>query len=200
MKLLGRAHGTLVHGRRIRRLSQRLAELIPPNAEVLDVGCGDGKLAALIQQLRPDVKMQGIDVLVRDKTEVPIKRFDGVTIPFPDKSVDVTMFVDVLHHTEDPNVLLQEASRVAKKFIVIKDHTDDGFLSNVTLRFMDWVGNKPHGVVLPYNYWRERQWKQAFEELKFEIVAWHKDLKLYPYGADLFFGRGLHVITKLKVN
>jgi len=200
MKLLGRAHGTLVHGRRIRRLSQRLAELIPPNAEVLDVGCGDGKLAALIQQLRPDVKMQGIDVLVRDKTEVPIKRFDGVTIPFPDKSVDVTMFVDVLHHTEDPNVLLHEASRVAKKFIVIKDHTDDGFLSNVTLRFMDWVGNKPHGVVLPYNYWRERQWRQAFEELKFEIVAWHKDLKLYPYGADLFFGRGLHVITKLKVN
>jgi len=200
MKLLGRAHGTLVHGRRIRRLSQRLAELIPPNAEVLDVGCGDGKLAALIQQLRPDVKMQGIDVLVRDKTEVPIKRFDGVTIPFPDKSVDVAMFVDVLHHTEDPNVLLQEASRVAKKFIVIKDHTDDGFLSNVTLRFMDWVGNKPHGVVLPYNYWRERQWRQAFEELKFEIVAWHKDLKLYPYGADLFFGRGLHVITKLKVN
>jgi len=200
MKLLGRAHGTLVHSRRIRRLSQQLAELIPPNAEVLDVGCGDGKLAALIQQLRPDVKMQGIDVLVRDKTEVPIKRFDGVTIPFPDKSVDVTMFVDVLHHTEDPNVLLQEASRVAKKFIVIKDHTDDGFLSNVTLRFMDWVGNKPHGVVLPYNYWRERQWRQAFEELKFEIVAWHKDLKLYPYGADLFFGRGLHVITKLKVN
>ena len=158
MKLLGRAHGTLIHSRRIRRLSQQLAELIPPNAEVLDVGCGDGKLAALIQQLRPDVKMQGIDVLVRDKTEVPIKRFDGVTIPFPDKSVDVTMFVDVLHHTEDPNVLLQEASRVAKKFIVIKDHTDDGFLSNVTLRFMDWVGNKPHGVVLPYNYWRERQW------------------------------------------
>jgi len=200
MKLLGRAHGTLIHSRRIRRLSQQLAELIPPNAEVLDVGCGDGKLAALIQQLRPDVKMQGIDVLVRDKTEVPIKRFDGVTIPFPDKSVDVTMFVDVLHHTEDPNVLLQEASRVAKKFIVIKDHTDDGFLSNVTLRFMDWVGNKPHGVVLPYNYWRERQWRQAFEELKFEIVAWHKDLKLYPYGADLFFGRGLHVITKLKVN
>jgi len=200
MKLLGRAHGTLVHSRRIRRLSQQLAELIPPNAEVLDVGCGDGKLAALIQQLRPDVKMQGIDVLVRDKTEVPIKRFDGVTIPFPDKSVDVTMFVDVLHHTEDPNVLLHEASRVAKKFIVIKDHTDDGFLSNVTLRFMDWVGNKPHGVVLPYNYWRERQWRQAFEELKFEIVAWHKDLKLYPYGADLFFGRGLHVITKLKVN
>jgi SAM-dependent methyltransferase len=200
MKLLGRAHGTLVHSRRIRRLSQQLAELIPQNADVLDVGCGDGKLAALIQQLRPDVKMQGIDVLVRDKTEVPIKRFDGVTIPFPDKSVDVTMFVDVLHHTEDPNVLLQEASRVAKKFIVIKDHTDDGFLSNVTLRFMDWVGNKPHGVVLPYNYWRERQWRQAFEELKFEIVAWHKDLKLYPHGADLFFGRGLHVITKLKVN
>jgi SAM-dependent methyltransferase len=200
MRLWGRAHGTLVHSRRVQRLSRQLSELIPRDAQVLDVGCGDGKLAALIQQLRPDVKMQGIDVLVRDETEIPIREFDGTTIPFPNKSFDVAMFVDVLHHTNDPNVLLQEASRVARSFIVIKDHTDEGFLSNLTLRFMDWVGNKPHGVVLPYNYWRERQWKQAFSELRFEVVAWKKDLGMYPYLADLFFGRGLHVITKLKVN
>jgi SAM-dependent methyltransferase len=199
MKFLGRAHGKLVHSRRVERLSRYLSELMPENAVVLDIGCGDGKLAALIQTLRPDVKMKGIDVMVREQTEIPITKFDGTTIPFPDKSVDVAMFVDVLHHTDDPLVLLKEASRVAKDFIVIKDHTDEGFLSNATLRFMDWVGNKPHGVVLPYNYWREGQWKQAFEELRFEIVNWQKDLGLYPSPADLFFGRGLHMITKLRV-
>ena len=199
MNLLGRAHGKLVHSRRIRRLCHELSVLIPKDAEVLDVGCGDGKLAALIREIRPDVKMQGIDVLVRKQTEIPVKEFDGTRIPFPDKSIDVIMFVDVLHHTDDPRVLLEEASRVARSFVVIKDHTDDGFLSNATLRFMDWVGNKPHGVVLPYNYWRERQWRQAFNDLKLEILAWKSDLGLYPFAADLLFGRGLHMIAKLKV-
>jgi len=199
MKLLGRAHGMMVHGRRILRLSQQLSDLLPENADVLDVGCGDGKLAALIQSCRPDVKIQGIDVLVRDKTEIPVTKYDGTTIPFPDKSFDVMMFVDVLHHTDDPHALLEEASRVAKSFIVIKDHTNEGFLSAKTLRFMDWVGNKPHGVVLPYNYWREHQWKEAFNDLQFEVLAWKKDLCLYPYLADLFFGRDLHLITKLKI-
>jgi SAM-dependent methyltransferase len=199
MNLWGRTHGKLVHSRRIQRLCEELAELIPANAEVLDIGCGDGKLAALIQGKRPDVKMQGIDVLVRDETEIPISKFDGTTIPFPDRSFDVAMFVDVLHHTDDPMILLKEAARVAKSFIVIKDHTDDGILSNATLRFMDWVGNKPHGVVLPYNYWRERQWREAFNKLRFEIMDWKKDLGLYPVIADQLFGRGLHMIARLKV-
>jgi SAM-dependent methyltransferase len=199
MNRLGRAHGKLVHGRRISRLAQHLSRLLPENLCVLDVGCGDGSLAALIQAMRPDLELEGIDVMVRKETAIPVKEFNGTAIPLPDRSVDAVMFVDVLHHTDDPIVLLKEASRVAKSFILIKDHTDDGFLSNATLRFMDWVGNKPHGVVLPYNYWRESQWKQAFHDLHLDVVDWLNDLALYPYAADLLFGRGLHMITKLRV-
>jgi SAM-dependent methyltransferase len=181
------------------RLSQHLCELIPQGATVLDVGCGDGKIAALIRELRPDVEIQGIDVLVRENTAVPITEFDGSRIPFPDKTFDVVMFVDVLHHTDDPVVLLREAARAAKRFILIKDHTSEGFLAGATLRFMDCIGNKPHGIVLPYNYWRESQWKQSFRDLQFEVLDWKGDLKLYPYFADLIFGRNLHMVTKLKV-
>ena len=68
----------------------------------------------------------------------------------PDASFDVVMFVDVLHHTDDPLLLLQEAQRVGK-IILVKDHFRKGFLAGPTLRFMDWVGNAHHGVVLPYN-------------------------------------------------
>jgi 2-polyprenyl-3-methyl-5-hydroxy-6-metoxy-1,4-benzoquinol methylase len=35
-------------------------------------------------------------------------------------SFDVVMFVDVLHHTKDPMVLLREARRVARRAIVVK--------------------------------------------------------------------------------
>ena len=164
---VGALHEKLVFGRRVKVLGRHLAALIPPRAKVLDVGCGDGTLDQLILQQLPGVSIEGIDVLVRPATKIPVRPFDGAHIPYPDASFDVVMFVDVLHHTDDPLLLLQEARRVGK-IILIKDHTRKGFLAGPTLRFMDWVGNAPHGVVLPYNYWSERQWDDAFETAGFE--------------------------------
>ena len=48
------------------QLAQHLADLLPRNASVLDVGTGDGSLAQRIGQLRPDVTLRGIDLLVSD--------------------------------------------------------------------------------------------------------------------------------------
>jgi hypothetical protein len=47
----------------------------------------------------------------------------------------------VLHHANDPTVLLKEAKRGARSTIAVKDHTMDGTLAYQTLRFIDWVGN-----------------------------------------------------------
>ncbi len=108
-------------------------------------------------------------------------------------------FIDVLHHTDDPTILLREAKRVARKFVVLKDHTMDGPLAYLTLRFMDWVGNAHHGVVLPYNYWPERRWKEAFRELEMPIVQWQGRLNLYAVPASLVFERHLHFTAALTV-
>src|SRR5262245_50756455 len=56
MSLLGRMHDGYVHNRRVDVLSDHLAELIPPHARVLDVGCGDGLLARRIMQKRSDIE------------------------------------------------------------------------------------------------------------------------------------------------
>ena len=113
MNLLERIHEGYVFGRRVRALARHCAAVIPENARVLDVGCGDGLLARLILQQRPDITLTGIDVLVRDRTHIPVTPFDGQVIPFPDDSFDVVVFIDVLHHTDDPMVLLRQAARVA---------------------------------------------------------------------------------------
>jgi SAM-dependent methyltransferase len=197
MSLLGNVHGKVVHNRRVLKLSSHLSKVLPPEAKVLDVGCGDGLIASLIQEARPDVSIEGIDVLVRPHTHVPVTKYDGVTIPFADKSFDVVMFVDVLHHTDDPLVVLREAARVASHSIVLKDHTDDGLLSNETLRFMDWVGNKPHGVRLPYNYWTSNQWNEAIKTLNLKNEVWEKNLDIYPKTVDWLFGRSLHFVARL---
>lgn len=197
MSVIASLHQDLVFNRRVRILSQAMAELLPRGATVLDVGCGNGLIALLIGELRPDVTITGIDVLVRPETHIPVEAFDGSRIPRADRSVDMVMFVDVLHHTEDPEVLLHEAKRVARQGLVLKDHTRDGFLAGPTLRFMDWVGNAHHGVELPYNYWPERRWRESIEQLGLITIHWQGRLGLYPWPASWLFDRSLHFIARL---
>jgi len=197
MSIVGTVHANLVFGRRVRILADQLASLLPKNATVLDVGCGDGTLDSLILRSRPDLVINGIDVLVRPHTLIPVVPFDGNTIPYSNQAFDVVMFVDVLHHTDDPTVLLREAKRVARQAIVLKDHTKDGVLAGPTLRFMDWVGNRHHGVVLPYNYWTHDQWERALIDLGLSISAWNANVGLYPWPASHVFDRALHFVAKL---
>jgi SAM-dependent methyltransferase len=197
MTLIGKAHSGLVFGRRVRVLTEHLCRALPQGARVLDVGCGDGTLDALVLEARPDVSILGIDVLVRPDTRIPVAQFDGSLIPYDDRSFDAVLFVDVLHHTHDPVALMREAVRVSRHCLVIKDHARDGFLAGPTLRFMDWVGNAHHGVVLPYNYWSDAQWREAFERLDLAVEQWVPDVGLYPWPASLIFDRGLHFVARL---
>jgi SAM-dependent methyltransferase len=176
--MIGRIHEGVVFGRRVRVLADRLAPLFPPRATVLDIGCGDGTLAASLVQRRNDVRINGVDVLVRPQAKIDVQLFDGAKLPLTDQSVDVALFVDVLHHTDDPAVLLREARRVARRAVILKDHLLQGFGARTTLSLMDWFGNAHHGVRLPYNYWTRLQWRTAFRSSELEVTRWNESLEL----------------------
>jgi ubiquinone/menaquinone biosynthesis C-methylase UbiE len=111
---VGALHGRLVHSPRVRMLVAHFSDLIPPRHSVLDVGCGDGLIDEMIAAKRPDLQISGVDVHVRAGARVPVTPFDGRRLPFADRSWDTVMFCDVLHHTDDPILLLREAARVAR--------------------------------------------------------------------------------------
>jgi SAM-dependent methyltransferase len=195
MSVLGQVHETYIYGRRIRRLSELLGELIPPGCSLLDVGCGDGKLARALLNKRPDLRIEGVDVLLRERTWVPVRAFDGTNLPHPESSVDGVMLIDVLHHTQEPLALLREALRVSRRWLIVKDHVRKGSAAALRLRFMDYVGNARHGVALPYNYLSPGEWKNLRQVLDLKVVAEVKDLGLYPQPFDYVFGAGLHFVA-----
>jgi SAM-dependent methyltransferase len=198
MSFIGKIHDGIVLNRRVEALARHIAELLPPNAGVLDIGCGDGMIDSLIMKLRGDVFISGIDVFVRDNVNICVTAFDGNLIPYETGSFDAVMLIDVLHHTQNPANLLKEAGRVSRDVIVLKDHIKEGVLAGATLRFMDWIGNAHHGVVLSYNYSTQRQWVETFAALNLTIQKYETRLGLYPWPMNLLFERSLHFIAKLS--
>jgi SAM-dependent methyltransferase len=203
LSLLKRAHERTVFGRRVHVLAELLAAKISSGASVLDIGCGDGTIASLVVRRNPTVSIRGIEFAPRPNCRIECAPFDGATIPYPSASFDVCMFVDVLHHA--PNSLgiarlLAEACRVSRRFVLIKDHLSENRVDYKTLQFMDWVGNRPHGIVLPYNYQSRAQWNQYFSLAGLNVRDWNDRIPLYPFPFRALFGRRLHFIALLEKN
>jgi SAM-dependent methyltransferase len=201
LSLLKRVHGRAVFSRRVRVFAESLADKIRPGALVLDIGCGDGTIASLITRQNPAVSIRGIEFSPRPTCLIECAVFDGATIPHPSASFDVCMFVDVLHHAPDAQGiarLLSEACRVSRRFVLIKDHLSESRFDFRTLQFMDWVGNRPHGVVLPYNYQSRDQWNRYFSQAGLTVRDWNDQIPIYPFPFSALFGRRLHFIALLE--
>ena len=195
---VGYLHDRGILHRRVTALASAIAPLLPESARVLDVGCGDGLLDQALLEVRPDLRIEGVDVLVRPHTPIRVREFDGSHLPFAAGEFDVAMAIDVFHHAVDAKALMQEMKRVARGSLVIKDHLLHGLPSELILRAMDWVGNSRHGVRLPFSYWSEAEWRSAWDQCGIRPVSILRHLHLYPFPLSLIFETDLHFIAMLE--
>lgn len=195
-------HRSAISGRRVNVLGNHLIQLLPENILLkgLDVGCGSGELSKYVQDRCPETKIYGVDILAREDAVIEVKNFDGIRLPFADQSYDFVMLIDVLHHTDYPQKLMQECVRVTRKFILIKDHNCESWLDRVCLRFMDWVGNRSYNVYLPYNYLSKSDWKKLYQASGIVCEANLSELHLYPKPFSFLFDRNLHFIARLAIS
>lgn len=133
-----------------------------PGSTVLDIGCGIGYMLNVLDE-EMDCTGFGCDV-VQPPIDIPrFTRFDGWRLPFADNSFDVTLLVFVLHHADDPGVLLREASRVARRAVMVVEDTPRNAVeerwgqmhvrSFATRHSIPWLGRVR----------RETEWRQVFQ-------------------------------------
>lgn len=193
------AHTSFVASRRDKRIAENILSLLPDRDFLgLDIGCGSGNIAKLMQEFSPRIRMQGSDSLVRPNAMIPVTQCSGEKLSFSDGSFDFAILVDVLHHTDDPFPVLSEAIRVSREFVIIKDHYCQNKLDRRLLQFMDWVGNRAHDVTLPFNYLSKNQWNDLFTRSGVLAEKEIPYLGLYSQPFSLIFDRELHFMAKLK--
>jgi SAM-dependent methyltransferase len=124
-------------------VAQRLVDLyrLPPNAKILDVGCGKGFLMYEFTRLLPHCQVAGFDVsehgLANGKEEVRSRMFKHRAqdpYPFNDREFDLVVSLTTFHNLRifDLKSALREVERVGKnKYLVVESYRDELELFNL---------------------------------------------------------------------
>lgn len=185
--------------RRIKGIAKAVSRLVP-NAvmNVLDVGCGDGSLARQIMDLLPGSQFEGVEVVLPSKQHVSMQRYNGISLPFEDNAFDAVLCADMLHHTDSPMAVLQEACRVAKSYVIVKDHICDSRLDRIILTVMDWLGNAGKGVPMPFRFLSSDEWDAIFDALPFEEVRRIDAIHYWSWPLRAVIDRRFHFVALLQ--
>ncbi len=186
---------------------QIIAEIIGQSSSVLDLGCGDGELLAMLVREKT-VKAQGIEIddkaifdCVARGLSVFHDDIDSGLSDYEDKSFDFVILNQSFQQVKKPDAVLKEALRVGKKVIIGIPN-----FAHINARFQIFFrGRTPVTGALPYewhdtpnlhflsildfmNYCKKRN--MTIEETYF--IGSKRKVKLFP---NLFAQTGIFVIS-----
>jgi ubiquinone/menaquinone biosynthesis C-methylase UbiE len=114
-------------------VAMRFVSALVPSLRVrslLDVGCGTGRAVRHFRARHPDLCVRGVEpirALIQRATAVhgvPAGHLAcgrGQSLPYPDASFDAVCEFGILHHVPDPNAVVREMLRVARRAVFLSD-------------------------------------------------------------------------------
>ena len=186
-----------IYDKRLEVLVETISPHLRPGDNVLDVGCGSGALGAALLRANTgkNLVVHGLEKHRRGGEPIPVVPYDEGRFPFDDCSYDVVIVADVLHHEENPDALLRECIRVARRLVVIKDHQISGPLAYQRICLIDWAANAPYGVRCLFRYNTPAQWTDCLRQLRLHPIVRLNQMNLYPPVVNLLFGRSLQFLA-----
>ncbi len=101
-----------------------IAGLVEPKSRVLDIGCGDGQLLALLEATRDvdgrgmEISQKGVNECVALGLSVVQGDADRDLADYPDNAFDYVILSQTLQATHRPRFVLEEMLRIGRKAIV----------------------------------------------------------------------------------
>ncbi|MAG08628.1 hypothetical protein CMO89_04090 [Candidatus Woesearchaeota archaeon] len=98
---------------------------LTPKDKVLEVGAGSGYFSFYLEKhcnlLATDVNKGILSLNPAKHKQVS----DGNNLNFKDNSFDVVMAFDILHHVDNPEIIIKEMKRVSRKYLVFAEPNAD---------------------------------------------------------------------------
>lgn len=167
----------------------RILPFLKNSKKILDIGSGTGDVAFLLVEHGKDITPVDVGDFHGPRLVKTII-YDGQKLPFPDKSFDTALLLMVMHHTPNPEIVFDEASRVAKELIVIETSYTTPINRWFTI-ISDALGNL-RSEAFWSSYKSDSEWRELFAKKKFAII---KTQKYHDRNFGLPF---LHIVYYLR--
>ncbi len=170
---------------RAKRIHGVINPFLSKKGKILDIGSGTGHTAQLLIDLGFK-NVSCVDYL--DMNTCPDTKpmlYDGRKLPYKNKEFETALLITVLHHTPDPEIIVKEASRVAKRIVIMED-TYNNFFQRYLTYAMDSIGNmefKGH----PHTNKTDKGWQKLFKKNGLKLLKKKKGNFLWFFESTTYW-------------
>lgn len=173
-----------------RRKLELASPWVSPQDRLLEVGSGPGSV--LFEFRRAGFQIDAIDVTDTSySASLSPELYDGEHMPYPSYAYDTALLLTVLHHTPEPDNILRETARVARRVIVLEDVYDGAWQRKYT-KVADSITNLEF-FGHPHSNRSDAEWRQSFSRLNLNLLH----AEVHPFAA--FFKQALYVVEKSDI-
>ena len=139
-----------------------IEDWIDRDDKLVEIGSGPGSTLRVMREA--GYSIEGLDI--RDnsyRSDLKARIYPGDIFPYQDQEFDTALLLTMLHHTPEPDRIISEAARCAKRLIIIEDVYDNAFQAWYTKRTdsltnLEFIGH-------PHSNRSHIEWLETFEAM-----------------------------------